>query len=114
MKPISPALLLIAALAANLSLPATAPGCTQGAEVRIWTAPRRPQPGEAVEILAVDTDGALDDLSVTDPSSGSVPLHATRSGGPPWGLAATLPLMILSALFAGSLKRRVAGPPPTL
>ena len=37
-----------------------------------------------------------------------------QSAGLKAGLAAILPLMILSAFFAGSLKRRVAGPPPTL
>ena len=91
MNLLTPALLLVAALAANLSLPATAaPGCAQGAEVRIWTAPRRPQPGEPVEILAVATDGALDGLSVIDPNGGSSPLRVSHSGGPPWGAAATL------------------------
>ncbi len=91
MKLISLALFLVATMAANLPQPATAaPVCTQGAGVRIWTAPRRPQPGEPMEILAVATDGPLDGLSVTDPGGGPVPLRATQSGGPPWGLMATV------------------------
>jgi hypothetical protein len=90
MKRIATALLLAVTLAA-MPLPATAaPGCSQGADVHIWTAPRRPQAGEPLEILAVATDGALDDIIVTDPAGAPVPVRTTRNGGPPWGAAATL------------------------
>jgi hypothetical protein len=61
-------------------------GCRQGDEVRIWTSPLRPQPGEALEVLAVATDGDLDQVLVTDPAGRQDTLRGLRSGGPPWGL----------------------------
>lgn len=60
--------------------------CLQGDEVRIWTAPLSPQPGEPLELLAVATDGALDQLRVTDPRGRPSPLRPVRNGGPPWSL----------------------------
>ncbi len=76
-------------LALGLTLPDPAwagPDCRQGAEVRIWTAPLRPQPGEPLELLAVATDGELDKIQVTDPGGRPSPLRPVRYGGPPWSL----------------------------
>ena len=64
----------------------SAGGCGQGGEVRIWTSPLRPQPGEALEVLAVATDGDLDQVLVTDPAGRQDTLRGIRYGGPPWGL----------------------------
>jgi hypothetical protein len=63
-----------------------APDCRQGAEVRIWFAPLNPRPGEPLEILAVATDAALDQIQVTDPLGRPSPLRPARYGGPPWSL----------------------------
>lgn len=52
--------------------------------VRIWTAPLHPQPGQPLEIFAVATDGALDELRLTDPSGQEQRLQALADGGPPW------------------------------
>lgn len=65
--------------------------CRQSEDVRVWTAPLAPQPGEALEILAVATDGNLTSLQITDPAGRRTDLHATKGGGPPWSLRATLP-----------------------
>ena len=86
-----PIRLLLAAglltLGASQALPAwAAPDCRQGAEVRIWTSPLRPQPGEPLEVLAVATDGDLDQIQVTDPGGRPSPLRPVRYGGPPWSL----------------------------
>ncbi|SDX37864.1 hypothetical protein SAMN05421644_10265 [Allochromatium warmingii] len=58
--------------------------------VRIWTAPLRPQPGQPLEIFAVATDGALDELRLTDPSGQEQRLQALADGGPPWSLYSTV------------------------
>lgn len=60
--------------------------CRQGEEVRIWTAPLSPQPGDPLEVLAVATDGALDAIRITDPGERPSPLRPVRYGGPPWSL----------------------------
>ncbi|MGE5155382.1 MAG: hypothetical protein ACM3ST_15400 [Bdellovibrio bacteriovorus] len=74
-------------LGASQPLPAWAgPDCRQGAEVRIWTAPLRPQPGDPLEVLAVATDGELDQIQVTDPGGRLSPVRPARYGGPPWSL----------------------------
>ncbi len=63
-----------------------APGCRQGDEVRVWTAPLTPQPGEPLEVLAVAADGDLNQVLVTDPGGRRETLGGARYGGPPWGL----------------------------
>ncbi|PKN13697.1 MAG: hypothetical protein CVU69_00550 [Deltaproteobacteria bacterium HGW-Deltaproteobacteria-4] len=82
------ALLILLFLSADS---AAAAACLQGEEVRIWSAPLLPQPGEKVEIMVVATDGALSDLTVTDPAGRRTKLSAMNGGGPPWSLRALLP-----------------------
>lgn len=65
-----------------------APDCRQGPEVRIWFSPQDPQPGEPLEILAVATDAALDQVQITGPDGRPNPLRPFRYGGPPWSLHA--------------------------
>jgi hypothetical protein len=92
-RPISFALLAAALLAADPDLSAgvaAAPGCRQGDEVRVWTAPLYPQPGEPMEVVAVATDANLDQILVTDPAGRETGLRASRGGGPPWSLRGTL------------------------
>ena len=82
-------LLSLAAPLAGLALSpdaSAAPACRQGEEVRVWTAPLRPKPGEPLEILAVATDGDLDQIQVTDPAGTRSSLRGVRYGGPPWAL----------------------------
>ena len=69
---------------------AAAAVCLQGEEVRIWSAPLLPQPGEKVEIMAVATDGALSELTITDPAGRRTKLPAINGGGPPWSLRSFL------------------------
>lgn len=72
-------------------LPALADSVRQsGQEVRIWTAPLEPQPGQPLEVFAVATDGALDELTVTDPFGRTQRLRALANGGPPWSLYGTV------------------------
>lgn len=66
------------------------PDCRQGESVRIWTAPLRPQPGEPLEVVAVATDGPLDQIQIWDPGGQTRPFRPARYGGPPWGLHAGL------------------------
>ncbi|MBV5275289.1 MAG: hypothetical protein JZU52_17140 [Lamprocystis purpurea] len=63
-----------------------ATACRPGDQARVWTAPLRPAAGEPFEVLAVATDGALDQLLVTDPAGSQTTLRGVRYGGPPWGL----------------------------
>jgi hypothetical protein len=88
----SPLIGWLAALVVSLWTPlATAEAaCTQGEEVRIWFSPSNPEPGRTLEIMAVATDGALSDLTVTGPGGGSSPMRTREFGGPPWSLSATL------------------------
>ncbi len=82
-------LLPLAASLAGLVLSpdaSAAPGCRQGAEVRVWTAPLSPEPGEPMEVLAVATDEDLDRILITDPAGSQSPLRGVRYGGPPWAL----------------------------
>lgn len=60
--------------------------CRPGAEVRLWTAPLRPLPGEPMALLAVATDGGLDGVQVRAPDGVLRPLPVTGYGGPPWSL----------------------------
>lgn len=79
-----PAALLILPFA--LSTAAASPLCEQSDEVRIWTSPRAPAVGKALDILAVATDGDLSALRISDPT-GAMLSPPTRSyGGPPWSL----------------------------
>jgi hypothetical protein len=80
------ACLLVAAVLTPGAGVAGAPACRTGEEVRIWTAPLRPRPGEPFEVMAVATDGALDQLVIGDPTGGQVSVRAVRYGGPPWAL----------------------------
>lgn len=66
------------------------PGCASSPGVKIWTAPLEPAPGDPLEILAVATDGSLDQLQISDPGGRDGRLRARRGGGPPWSLHATL------------------------
>jgi len=82
-------LLAFALCATGLTLPSdalAASACRQGDQARVWTAPLRPQPGEPLEVLAVATDGGLDQLLVTDPTGRQTTLRGVRYGGPPWAL----------------------------
>ncbi|WP_242470695.1 hypothetical protein [Thiocystis violacea] len=63
--------------------------CRPGDQVRIWTAPLNPQPGAPLEIFAIATDAALDELRITDPSGQQERLRALSNGGPPWSLYGT-------------------------
>jgi hypothetical protein len=63
--------------------------CRQGEVVRIWTAPLRPTPGAPLEIIAVATDGPIDQVLITDPSGRRSSLRTVRAGGPPWSLYGT-------------------------
>ncbi len=68
-----------------------APGrCTQGDEVRVWTAPSNPSPDAPLEILAVATDGPLAGLAVYDPAGRPLSVRTRSNGGPPWSLYATV------------------------
>ena len=70
---------------------ASAAACRQDDQARVWTAPLRPRPGGPLDVLAVATDAALDQVQVTDPAGARTTLHTVNSGGPPWGLAGSLP-----------------------
>ena len=86
---ISLALAVACMLAAGLNVPGGAwavSACRQGDAVRVWTAPLRPQPGERLEVLAVATDGELDEVVITDPGGQQTGLRSSRYGGPPWSL----------------------------
>jgi hypothetical protein len=63
--------------------------CRQGESVRIWTAPLRPMPGAPLEIIAVATDGPMDQVLITDPSGRRSSLRTVGAGGPPWSLYGT-------------------------
>jgi len=65
--------------------------CQQGEEVRIWIAPLIPQPGQPMRILAVATDGELNDLTITAPGERHAEPTVIQGGGPPWSLRAVLP-----------------------
>lgn len=82
------ALLLLLFLSAGSAVAAV---CLQGEEVRIWSAPLLPQPGEKVEIMAVATDGAVSELLVTDPAGRRSKLATVNGGGPPWSLRGVIP-----------------------
>ncbi len=64
--------------------------CRTGEQSHVWTAPQHPQPGDPLEVMAVATDGVLDQLLVTDPTGRHTTLRGTPNGGPPWSLAGTL------------------------
>jgi len=84
-----PCLLAVVLLTLGAHLPGrafAAGDCAQGVEVRIWAAPSRPQPGEALALLAVAVDGALDEIRVQGPGGRFERLPAARYGGPPWSL----------------------------
>jgi len=70
---------------------AASAACRQDDQVRVWIAPLRPKPGGPLEVLAVATDAALDQLQVTDPAGQVSLLRTVDSGGPPWGLGGRLP-----------------------
>jgi hypothetical protein len=72
------------------SLALAGSGCTQGQEVRIWASPRTPAAGRTLEIMAVATDAALSDLSITDPAGRHSPVSTRGFGGPPWSLSAAV------------------------
>jgi hypothetical protein len=67
-----------------------ASGCRQGELARVWTAPLRPLPGEPLQVLAVATDGPLDEIRVTAPGGRALRLSTSPGGGPPWNLLGTL------------------------
>jgi hypothetical protein len=86
---IAPGFVFLSLLTAGLILPLhaeAAPGCRQGDSAWVWTAPLRPQAGELLDVIAVATDGELDEVQVTDPAGRRAALRTTRGGGPPWNL----------------------------
>lgn len=91
-------LLIIALLTALAPLvPAAAlaaSACGPGNATRIWIAPLTPKPGEPLGIMAVSTDGDLDELVVIDPSGRRSELATTKGGGPPWSLRGAIPAPI--------------------
>ena len=80
---------LLAVMLASTQLSAQ-PDCQPGRESRIWTAPLSAQPGYPLEVFAVATDGALDEILVTSPSGQLSRLRALNGGGPPWSLYGTV------------------------
>ena len=89
-----PGLLAVALSITGALLPSSASSaataCRQDQEVHVWTAPLRPQPGDPLDVLAVSTDGALDQVQVTAPDGQRSVLRTDGTGGPPWGLAGSL------------------------
>ncbi|MFM8331000.1 MAG: hypothetical protein ACKN9T_04875 [Candidatus Methylumidiphilus sp.] len=84
--------LLSAALAwASLS-PALADesNCTEDGETHLWVSPLNPKPGAALKLLAVATDAALSDLTISDAQGRHFAASAVARGGPPWSLSAVL------------------------
>jgi len=75
---------LLAAADAN-----AADDCRQGRETHIWTAPLNPQPGSPLEVFAIATDGALEQVLITDPKGRQSRLRTEVHGGPPWSLYGT-------------------------
>ena len=69
---------------------AAAAACHSADTVRVWTAPLQPRPGSPLQILAVATDGELDEVAVTAPGEHPATLPTTRAGGPPWSLHGTV------------------------
>ncbi|MBV5307872.1 MAG: hypothetical protein JZU59_00450 [Chromatium okenii] len=67
-----------------------APDCQQSPQTHIWTFPQQPQPGAPLEVLAVATDTAIDQLTMIDPGGEQMPLRSIASAGPPWSRHATL------------------------
>ncbi|WP_043757613.1 hypothetical protein [Imhoffiella purpurea] len=63
--------------------------CPQGRAVRLWTAPLGPRPGSPLEIVAVATDGPLEQILITDPNGRRDRLRVKSLGGPPWALYGT-------------------------
>jgi hypothetical protein len=63
--------------------------CLAGQAVQVWATPSLPRPGEPLRLVAVATDGPLDQLVVTGPDGAGRMLPASPSGGPPWGLRAS-------------------------
>ena len=68
-----------------------ASACWQGEAVRIWSSPLVARPGERLDVMAVATDGELQELVVTDPAGHRSRLSAVKGGGPPWSLRGALP-----------------------
>ena len=64
--------------------------CVHGETVQVWTMPLLPRPGEPMQVLAVATEGMLDNLLVTNPDGVRRSLPADPGGGPPWSLLGTL------------------------
>ncbi|WP_295455345.1 hypothetical protein [uncultured Thiodictyon sp.] len=88
-----PVLLVLALSLAGALLPSAASAaaaCHQDGAASVWTAPLRPKPGEPLDIMAVATDGALDQVQVTDGAGQRSTLRTTSTGGPPWGLAGSV------------------------
>ncbi len=82
-------MLVFVLIAADTSWAITS--CSQGADVRIWSAPLVARPGEKLEIMVVSTSGELSELLVTDPAGRRTRMDTVRGGGPPWSLRAVLP-----------------------
>lgn len=64
--------------------------CRQGGTAWVWSAPLRAQAGEPLRILAVASDGVLDEVLVTEPGGRRRHLETSPGGGPPWHLLGTL------------------------
>ncbi len=92
-RPLLTSLLAVALWMTGSVLPtsvAAAPDCRPGEQSRVWTAPWRPLPGEPLEVMAVSTEGELEQLLVTDPAGRRTTLRHDANGGPPWSLHGTL------------------------
>lgn len=84
-------ILLLPLILTGVDMAWAASTCSQGDQVRIWSAPLLPQPGEQLEIMAVATDGELTELLVTDPAGRRSKLATVNGGGPPWSLRGIIP-----------------------
>ncbi|MBK1694681.1 hypothetical protein CKO09_08015 [Chromatium weissei] len=67
-----------------------AANCEQSQQIHIWTLPQQPQPRAPLEVLAVATDTAIDQLRMIDPGGEQMSLRSVATGGPPWSRHATL------------------------
>ena len=95
-------MLVFVLIAADTSWAVTS--CSQGDDVRIWSAPLVARPGEKLEIMAVATSGELSELLVTDPKGRRTRMDAERGGGPPWSLRAVLPAPVRGSYLIEAMR----------
>lgn len=83
--------LLLAGLTIFAALPSntTAAGsCEPGGEAHIWVSPRNPRVDAPLKLMAVATDGPMDELALIDTQGERLALESRALSGPPWSLAA--------------------------